>query len=537
MQHDTMASSSADLAAVSGPKVFTVPLHVVRLFLVRGKNYLRLVGWLLHRSFRGRRSTLTGLLAQSLLYLGGQWAAILLLYWYARVKQGEAPFPDGWFVGISLPAEPMLVWSVIALAAACLIGSSFFLYLSRSVVLRVVERDYGRSLVQLLHFAKRLPDPRAPVASRLYAEHHLGGLNSGCRLGALTAIHFCNAFAPIASGVAALVVLTLVDPWLTFLLLSAAASWVLLLYPLSLRAANLARRRERARHAFRLEAHEILRQPAAPVPDALQTAQDLACAYLGRRRVSNEMQFLVQIGAILIAAVAALYMAYSILSGHGDWPIFIAYLGGLRLALAGSFQAAVTFASVSRFYPEIARFFLFMESARQIDERPRANLAREEAIVLGRLPSGGDVAVGSGERIALLSDASPLELQLAFLEARSATTNMPLHTAVLQSMDEDPAGAPIVVAKPELLHEHKLLQDDRQTGPACEPPLLIVWHRDPATVGAHGETKLLVVTGQSIEAFARIGTEECVRAIRSIDDGRRSTGHDRNFDWAEDEED
>ena len=65
--------------------------------------------------------------------------------------------------------------------------------------------------------------------------------------------------------------------------------------------------------------------------------------------------------------MAAVYLAYRIMGGIGDWPIFIVYLGGLRIALNGCFAVPRTIGMVTRHYPRVVVYIEFLQDAAAID--------------------------------------------------------------------------------------------------------------------------------------------------------------------------
>ena len=135
-------------------------------------------------------------------------------------------------------------------AVVSFVASACSLFLSRQLILRIVEDYYAQSLERLVLVADRLPDPRARTASGLLVEYGLSGLTTGCRSAALTAVVFANAIPSAIGGVGAAIVLFQIDMPLTAFLLAAAAAGAILLYPLALRAVSMAKFRERAQAAF-----------------------------------------------------------------------------------------------------------------------------------------------------------------------------------------------------------------------------------------------------------------------------------------------
>ena len=99
--------------------------------------------------------------------------------------------------------------------------SAVFLYLSRGHIFDIVEQHYARSTEQVVIQCLRLPDARARLASRLLVNYGVGGLITGCRRGALTAISFANAIIGVIGGMGAAVFLFSIELTLTLLILIA----------------------------------------------------------------------------------------------------------------------------------------------------------------------------------------------------------------------------------------------------------------------------------------------------------------------------
>ena len=480
-----------------------------RTFVQQGSNYAGTIRWLLNRTFSGETPTVAAVFVLSLFYVASQAAAVYALYWYAQQMQTDGVLSIQ-PLGIEWRAreEPVLLWVAITASAVCFITSASCYFLSRSLVMALVEKDLARGFTALVGFARRLPDPRAPVASRLVADWGKKGPISGCRFGALTALKFCEAVPPIVGAVGALGVLLWVDPALTILVLVAALLWSTLLYPLTHRAVRFANKKRHARAMFSAEAKEWLRLPSSsPVPAALKSAFPLAQSFLGKRRVSNEMKLLVVVGATICVAVAALFVAHSLMTRGSDWPRFVVYVGGLRLALAGFFQVTQTFASVSRFYPEIAAFVMFVQSAKRLNEDGLGFAQAGDAVVLGSLPDGRDVCVKCGDRIAVATVSEKLELQLAFICVRTAQSGHPLATAYLDTFATSSTPAPPIVivdadalgamARPAALTWLEELKDS----------VTLITYRVAAKVSAFEEHQLIVVDGGAITSFVPLGME------------------------------
>ena len=99
--------------------------------------------------------------------------------------------------------------------------------------------------------------------------------------------------------------------------------------------------------------------------------------------------------------VVALYLAYRVIGGNGDWPISIMYAGGLRTALNG-FAVSRTIGMLTRHYPRVVVCIGFIQDAASIDVGQ-----------LGRIGAGDVATLGS------LSDGTPVQARADDLDSDS----------------------------------------------------------------------------------------------------------------------
>ena len=335
----------------------------------QGRNYSTLVGWLLYRAFNGNTWKLAVATALSLLHLSSQGAAIYVVYWYGRAMEnsgvGKIPFLG---IEMNLKDHPKFLWAIVAISTACFVVSAVLLYLSRKQILDIVEKYYARSLEQVGLLSLRVPDPRARVATQIFMDHGVGGLTMGCRRGALTSTTFANAITAVLGGLGGAVFLFRIDLPLTLLIIVSALLAALFLYPLTIRAAKIAKAGEKVSVEWRAEMRQLNQNPTVePTVTSLGTADKMARAYTSRRRVVTELVFATEIGITILLGIVIYYMASQALAGKEQWAIFIAYIGALRMTLNGGAQAIRAFASVSRFYPQIVRYYLFVKDMQKID--------------------------------------------------------------------------------------------------------------------------------------------------------------------------
>lgn len=335
----------------------------------QGRNYATLIGWLLYRAFRGRTWKLAIATGLSLLHLASQAAAIYVVYWYGKEMEKTGlvtiPFLDA---SVDLKAQPEWLWVIVAVSTTGFVLSAVLLYLSRKQIFDIVEQHYARSLEQLILLTLRVPDPRAPVATQLFKDRRLGGLTTGCRRGALTSISFANAITGILGGFGGAIFLFRIDLPLTLLIVVSAVLAALFLYPLTLRAAKNAKNREKAQGALKVDVRRLTEDPTVEqTVTGLESADELSRVYLLRRRVLTELVFAIEIGITIIIGLVIYYMATEALAGREQWAIFIAYIGALRMTLQGASQAIRAFANVSRYYPQIVRYYLFLKDFQKLE--------------------------------------------------------------------------------------------------------------------------------------------------------------------------
>ena len=505
----------------------------VSRFMRRGRNYASVVFWLLQRSFSGHTVKLIAATVLSVFYLLGQAAAIVVIYWYAwQMQSGSVlDFPT---LGIRLAPqeEPALLWAVVAASAICFIASASFQFAARSIIATIVEQDLALSLKQLVDIGRRLPDPRVPMANQLFLRAGFKDLASGSRRGALTAIGFANAIPHVVGAAAAVATLFYLDLPLTLLLLISCMLWATLMYPLTLRAVAFAQRRPWLRSAFSQEAQQRLRLGSAVrVTGDFATASDVAEAYLRLRRIKYEMTLLVQVGATITVALGVFYMAKAIISGSGSWPIFIAYIGALRIALTGWSQGIQAFANLSRFYPQVARYCIFMQAAEAIDKASLGRVIKGETVTLGLLSDGTEIVARAGGLLALLSLDDPLLVRNAFLEAKSCGAQ-PLSTAHLDTINMARADGEFSVA----LIRPDVLSALHPVDGSLANKVVVVHHSDASQVGKFGEQHLLIVEEGAVTQFVTIGTPESELALKAFAKARTDRQQTRVADEDDDDD-
>lgn len=483
----------------------------------QARNYATLVGWLLYSAYNGRASKIILAIVLSLLHLGGQGGAIYAVYWYGRQmeKSGLVSLPLLHF-DVNLKDQPEWLWAVVAFSMVCFVISATFLYLSRRQLLDVVEEHFARSVERLVLLSVRLPDPRARLASKLLMDFGVPALTLGCRRGAMTAISFANAITAVVGGFGAAIFLLRIDPALTLLILMSVGLAALLLYPLTLRAVQGAKDREKSQAAFKMEVRKLTEERIAERTVAgIKTANEMARGWIMRRRILTELVLAIEIGTTVILGIVIYYMATEALAGREQWAIFLAYIAALRMTLGGVAQPIRAFASVSRFYPQIVRYYLFIKDTQGLHAGSFAKMELGDTVILGTLRNGQDVIVDAGERLALVTIGSKRELKFAMLDARLANSNLPVAT-----IDFDPAHISASQMGLALLAASEFDKDGKQYRAIIDGPLsnnvTVIVHQQTNAVGTFGEKYVLTLMEGEFFRFAKLGSEEADDALKEF---------------------
>jgi hypothetical protein len=501
----------------------------LRQFGAQAKNYVSLVTWLLHTFFKGRVRRLILAFGMNFASLGTQGIGIGVIYWYARQMQSgraaELPLLE---THANLSSETLL-WLVVLVASSAFLASALFMFLSRMMIWRVAEEHLAESLEALIRLTARLPDPRARVASRIFADHGLSPLVGGCTHGALTTVVFSNAIAGAFGGVAAAGVLFWIDATLTAIIVLSVGLGTLFLYPLALRAAALLKLNVQARYSFRQEAVKL--QQSGISSGVLRTPTQLARTQIARRKVTTQFRLRTEIMVAVMLGAVVFYLANQAFSGRSDWALFIAYVGALRIVLSASTHLIRAFANLSRYYPSVIRYYVVLKELGKIDQRPfGAVLHPGDTLRLGVLRTGEEIFARTGDRFAVVAARNPkADLTLALLSARPVGSDLPLRIEFITPNVTPSHGAHVAIFDTSKFPARLDLSglDD-----ALKNKVTLIVRDDPNEFGT--EEQLLTVLDGEFQSLTTFGTGECEAALKEF--RRRSAKATQKRRFLEDED-
>ncbi|SCC79480.1 ABC transporter ATP-binding protein [Saliniramus fredricksonii] len=512
------------------------------IFLTSGRNYTSTILSLLRSVTESqRKKLLTGLFIGGL-YLAGQAAALFIIYWYAQLLQTNTPVTFPLIAYESLPRQDVRLLALVTVSAALLFsGSVLFLFLSRAITLAVTRAWLAVRLDAIARISTRLPDSRAAGASRLVAESGLSSVANGCKRSTIAVIGLLNSFVPIVGALGAAWLLIWIDPFLTAILLGGIAVWSLLLYPLTLRAVRFTRMREKAQAAFKDEARNLSPDPALQPYELMQSAVDIAAAYMGRRRVTSEIMLVTQVGVAGILAVAIFYVTTGMMRDDADWAIFIAYIGALRITLSGCSNGIQAYARVSRYYLEISRYQEFTQDVKGMDEREFGSVAPGDMLEIGKDGEGRARLLPAGVRVAVMGLEKPQDGPVVLVDARLLGSRMPLKSAIADIGWEDDEPR-LVVDDPQtslvIVSTRPVVTDDDGNGKKlrdhtaldCKSMTTFFVYRDIPETDDLPEDYLLVIDDLDIVALEQSGTKgwrPAIKKARRLVQKNKASGRSR----------
>jgi hypothetical protein len=185
------------------------------------------------------------------------------------------------------------------------------------------------------------------------------------------------------------------------------------------------------------------------------------------------------------------------------------------MTLNGAAQAIRAFASVSRYYPQIVRYYLFVKDMQKLDSTPLAKARRGDKIILGTLRNGQDVVVEVGDCLAMLTVGQIREPMFALVGAKLAESGAPVATAIFDpnNLQQGPAGLVLMSAQ-------KLGARGGQLRPLhaemLKDTVTLIVYEDARKAGSFGENQVLTIDGRELLRFASLGTEEGHAALKEF---------------------
>ena len=196
------------------------------------------------------------------------------------------------------------------------------------------------------------------------------------------------------------------------------------------------------------------------------------------------------------------------------------------MTLTGIAQPIRAFAAVSRFYPQLVRYYLFARDMEKIDLARFASVEPGATVILGSLPNGVEVTVKAGEDCVAVVTYEPLrDVQLTLLDAKLPLSTAPLAIVIVERAKGWPSQGAIVLVDATKLDEDAL----PAAGPSRNQVTLIVYQK-AANVGTFGENRLLTLFQGEFRRFELLGTDAAEAALKEFELKAKSTRRRKHVD-------
>lgn len=379
----------------------------------------------------------TGVLAlgSGMLSLGGQVGALLTSVWYASLLEAGEPVT---LVGRTWdPRTSVQLLALVSAAVAVLLLAHTALNYYSRLKLVALRRDYEvfcaeRVLSALLREHAMLSGPTGEPATEGLV---IRLARRDARFCGRTAAMLMNAVIPAVTLVLAMVALVYLAPALTGALFVMMVLTLPLFYRVYIAGAQSATELEEQAPLAAREVKGLLwwmRGASFPVVDPKGWLDGGAVkrhreAYVRRLKASEDTRFISN--GLFAVAFFVIMLAFggSILRAGQGWGLLLVYLIALRKGLSSFREVNQRLSGVTRFYPQLARYFGFVAATEQYDQQPTDE--REWCVRSGEGPAGRWEAVRlrTGQVVALPT-AIPLD-----------RFTLPFLTQALRSAIEGPA--------------------------------------------------------------------------------------------------
>lgn len=240
----------------------------------------------------------------------------------------------------------------------------------------------------------------------------------------------------------------------------------------------------------------------------------LAQAFLMRRRVLTEFVYAIEVGITVILGLVIYYTASKALAGKEQWAIFIAYIGALRMALQGGAHAVQALASVSRYYPQIVRYVLFIKDIQKIHATEFAKVTAGDKVILGTLANGQDVSAEAGGCMALLSLDYMSEIEFSLINARLPHSTEPISIQVVERSKAAGCKATLALLVYDKPTQYELEGIQVLREGILKDKVALIVYREAHNIGLFGEKEVLVVFEGEMLRHVALGTEDFAAAVK-----------------------
>jgi hypothetical protein len=346
----------------------------LRTHAARASEYTRTGLWLIADFFRNARWRVVPVILYGTLHIAVKFAAMGVIYLCVHALSEDLPIDLPGLAALT-PKSPVFVVSAVAVGVVLLIATAFFRYLvrQRGISLgRQYEEHCARRLFQL---ASRLPDPRAPLASRIVESGGIRQYFGYLRPCNLTVRQLTQLLPTCASFVAVSAALLWMDLWLTVALAGLAGLAVVAQYPANHRVASASHVLERTKRAatrrYRALLRRLDRDPIPLAPDGALLnrlfrsgqVRDNIDSFSARATQAEHAALVSRIGSSLLLGAILILLGVDIVQGDRTWAGVAAYAAAVRFALSDFVSVCQIASSLTKYHAQIANHREFVLDA------------------------------------------------------------------------------------------------------------------------------------------------------------------------------
>lgn len=364
-----------------GPVGLARTLQKLQRHARRARRYGGDIKWLLF-DFLGRtRRQAARVVLSGLLHMGTKFLSVALLYVVVHaLSDGIPPALEG--LPLPPPRSAAFLLLAVCTAFALLLASSCLRYDVRSRGIRLGQEYEEFCARRVFALASRMPDPRAPDASRIVATEPMHLYLSYSRHCGMAARQLTQLLPTLVSFVAGCAVMIWLDSLTTAGLALMALLALLAQYPANHKAAQASRNWERSRSdALRRIVDLFGRLRRAPTPididgpilNGLYSEGSIRASiegFSGRSQAAEQASLVSRIGSHLVLCGTMLLLGMDIVTGERSWAAVAAYVAAVRFTLTDFVQVSTLANGFTRFHAQLTLYRRFVGDASRAAEPP-----------------------------------------------------------------------------------------------------------------------------------------------------------------------
>ncbi len=412
-------------------------LRKLRRHVARARGYWRTGAWLWRDYASVVRWRLLRVVLAGGAHIAAKFAAMGVIYFCIRsLTEGTPIVVPG--LAVLAPQSREFVLFGVGGGVGLLILAAWFRYEVRRRAIRLGRRYEEHCARRIVVLASRLPDRRAPLASRIAAGDGMHSYMGYARYCGLAVRQLTSLLPTVASFATVALVLLWLDPALTLLLTVLAAAAALAQYPANHQTARASHLWERTRRAAarrfltlfrRLSQYPLPLAADSPVLDGPfrdPTVRANIESFAGRATAAEQAGLVSRIGSSVLLGITLILLGIDIVEGGRSWAEVAVYLAAVRFALSDFVSVSKIASNLTRYHAQIDHYRDFVQDAAAAeaatDQPPGWPLCLRLAALDG---SAGELRLEKGDVAALVLPGQLRHALAALFEPHGAPRGQP----------------------------------------------------------------------------------------------------------------